>query len=69
MIADKGWNSTLDPDTHARHGLSQEPDHDLGFHVQEGKRAAFFFRRWETTVQGGGDWGLERTMGTNRDEA
>lgn len=36
MIAEKGWNSTLDPDTHARHGLSQEPEHDLGFHVQEG---------------------------------
>lgn len=42
MIADKGWNSTLDPDTHARHGLSQELEHDLGFHVQEGKMAAFF---------------------------
>lgn len=32
-------------------------------------RGLLFFRRWETTVQGGGDRGLERTMGTNRDEA
>lgn len=58
MIADKGWNSTLDPDTHARHGLSQEPDHDLGFHVQEGKRAAFFSDagKRQYREEGIGDW-------------
>lgn len=63
MIAEKGWNSTLDLNTHARHGLSQEPEHDLGFHVQEGKVervSGLLFSdagKRQYKEKGNGDWG------------